>query len=80
MRGVRCPRRLGSKHRIPDRGRGLVFEAQPTQGELVLVDTTEQFDAGDGGGGGLEALEAKHVSCSALNSAMVLFDEVVEIL
>jgi hypothetical protein len=34
---------LRGKHGIPDRGRSLIFEPQLIQGELIFVDTAEQF-------------------------------------
>ena len=51
---------LSHQHCSPDRVRSLAFEPQLTQGELILVDTTEQFDASDRDGGRCEVLEAKH--------------------
>jgi hypothetical protein len=38
---------LRGKHGIPDRGRSLTFELQSIRGELLFVDTSEQFYAGD---------------------------------
>jgi hypothetical protein len=71
---------LSHQHCIPDRGRSLAFEPQLTQGELILVDTTEQFDASDRDGGRCEVLEAEHGPGSALDAPVILFNQVVQIL
>jgi hypothetical protein len=34
---------LHGKYGLPDRGRSLTFEQQSIQGELIFVDTAEQF-------------------------------------
>jgi hypothetical protein len=57
---------LRGKHGIPDRGRSLAFEPQSIQGELIFVDTAEQFYISDGDSGGFEVLEAKHRPASSL--------------
>jgi hypothetical protein len=46
---------LRGKHGIPDRGRSLTFEPQSIQGELIFVETAEQFYPGDRGRGRFEA-------------------------
>ena len=51
---------LRDKQGIPDRGRSLTFEPQSIQGELILVETAEQFDPGDRDSGRFEVLEARH--------------------
>ena len=38
---------LRGKHGIPDRGRSLTFEPHSIHGELIFVDTAEQFYASD---------------------------------
>jgi hypothetical protein len=38
---------LRGKHGIPDRGRSFAFDPQSIQGELIFVDTAEQFYASD---------------------------------
>jgi hypothetical protein len=38
---------LRGKRGIPDRRRSLTFEPQSIQGELIFVDTAEQFYASD---------------------------------
>jgi transcriptional regulator with GAF, ATPase, and Fis domain len=54
---------LRGKHGIPDRGRSLTFDLQSIQGELIFVDTAEQFYASDRDSGRFEVLEAKHTVC-----------------
>ena len=68
---------LCGKHDIPDRGRSLTFEPQSIQGELILVDTAEQFYASDRDSGRFEVLEAKHRPGSRLDAAVILLDQVV---
>ena len=71
---------LRGKHGIPDRGRSLPFEPQSLQGELIFVDTAEQFYASDRDSGRFEVLEAKHRPGSRLDAAVILLDQVVQIL
>ena len=68
---------LRGKHGIPDRGRSLTFEPQSIQGELLFVDTAEQFYPSDRDSGRLEVLEAKHRPGSRLDTAVILLDQVV---
>ena len=76
--GVFCLSR--GKHGIPDRGRSLTFDLQSVQGELIFVDTTEQFYASDRDSGRFEVLEAEHRPGSRLDAAVILLDRVVQIL
>ena len=78
--GKRVFCRLRSKHSIPDCRRSFTFAAQPPEGELTLVDTTKQFNAGDCGSGGCEVLEAEHGPSPALDAAVILFNHVVQVL
>jgi hypothetical protein len=71
---------LRGKHGIPDRGRSLIFEPQLIQGELIFVDTAEQFYPSDRDSGRFEVLEAKHRPGSRLDAAVILLDQVVQIL
>jgi hypothetical protein len=71
---------LRGQHRIPDGGRTSIFEVQPAEVELSLVDPTKQFDAGNGGRRGPELLEAEHWTDAQLDAAMVLLDQVVQVL
>jgi hypothetical protein len=43
------------------------------------VNTTEQFDAGNGDGSRCEGLEAEHRPGSALDTAVILFNQVVQV-
>jgi hypothetical protein len=71
---------LGGKHGIPDRGRSLTFDLQSIQGKLIFVDTAEQFYASDRDSGRFEVLEAKHRPGSRFDAAVILLDQVVQIL
>src|ERR1700709_680203 len=71
---------LRGKHGLPDRGRSLTFEPQSIQGELIFVDTAEQFYASDRDRGRFEVLEAQHRPGSRLDAAVILLDQVVQIL
>ena len=71
---------LRGKHGIPDRGRSLTFEPQSLQGELIFVDPAEQFYASDRDRGRFEVLEAKHGPGSRLDAAVILLNQVVQIL
>jgi RecA-family ATPase len=65
---------LRGKHGIPDLGRSFTVEPQSIQGELIFVDTAEQFYASDRDRGRFEVLEAKHRPRSRLDAAVILFD------
>src|SRR5882757_10160761 len=69
-----------SEHRIPECRRGLVFEAEAAEEELILVNTTKQFHSGNGDRSRGEVLESEHGAGSGLDAAVVLFDQVVQIL
>ena len=71
---------LRDKQGIPDRGRSLTFEPQSIQGELIFVETAEQFYPGDRGRGRFEALVACHRPGSRPDAAVILLDQVVQIL
>jgi hypothetical protein len=71
---------LRGKHGIPDRGRSLTLDPQSIQGELIFVDTAEQFYASDRDSGRFEVLKAKHRPGSRLDAAVILLDQVVQIL
>ena len=62
---VRLPR---GQHRIPDGGRTSIFEAQPTEIELSLVDPAQQFDAGDRNCRCPERLEPAHRTAAQLDA------------
>ena len=47
--------------------------------ELVFADAVEKFDAGNGGLGSSELLEAKHGADPGFDRTVVLFDDIVEI-
>ena len=71
---------LGGKHGIPDRGRSLTFEPQSIQSELIFVDTAEQFYSSDRDRGRFEVLKARHRPGSQPDAAVILLDQVVQIL
>jgi len=72
--------RSSGEHCIPECGRSVVFEAETTEGELPFVNTTKQFHSGYGDGSRGEALEPEHGASSGLDTAMILLDQVVQIL
>ena len=58
----------------------MAFEIEATQSELILANTMHQlFYAGDCSGSAIEVLEAEHGPGSGLDSAMILLDQVVQI-
>ena len=68
------------QYRIPDGGRTSFFEEQATEVELSLVNPAKQFDAGNGGRRSPEPLEAEHWTDAQLDAAVVLLDQVVQVL
>jgi hypothetical protein len=72
--------RSSGEHSIPECGRSVVFEWETTEGELPFVNTTKQFHSGYGDGSKGEAPEPEHGVGSGLDTAMILFDQVVQIL
>jgi hypothetical protein len=58
----------------------LIFELESTECELSLADTVKQFDSGKGDGGGVEVLEAENGTSSGFDAAVVLFNQIVQIL
>jgi hypothetical protein len=68
------PALLRCQHRIPDGGRSSVFDAQPAEVELFLMDPAKQFDAGYDNRRGPEPLEAEHWTDAQLDAAVVLLD------
>ena len=71
---------LRGKHGIPDRGRSLTIGPQSIQGELIFVDTAEQFYSSDRVRGRFEVLKARHRPGSRPDAAVILLDQVVQIL
>jgi len=63
---------LRGKPGIPDRERSLTFDLRSIQGELIFVNTAEQFCASDRDSGRFEVLEAKHRPGSRLDAAVIL--------
>jgi hypothetical protein len=77
--GVSLPalrRVLTALRSTSDSGRTSLFEAPLAELELALVDTAQQFDAGDGDRSGSEPLEAEHRSQPRFYPAMILLDQV----
>ena len=72
--------RLCGENRIPDCWGSLVLEMETPQVELSFANTVEQFDTGDGGCCAIKVLEAEHRPCSGFNTAVILFDEIVQVL
>src|ERR1035437_1871450 len=72
--------RSSREYGIPECRRSLIFEAKTTEGELSFVNTTEQFHSGNGDCSRGEALEPEHGAGSGLDAAMILFDQIIQIL
>ena len=68
------------QHCTPDCRHSFVFEAKASKGELPFVNAAEQFDAGNRSSGGSEGFEAEHRPGSRLDPAMVLLDDIIQIL
>jgi hypothetical protein len=58
----------------------LPLSAQSTQVELPFADAIYELDATDCDGCGREAFQAKHGAQPGLNVAMILLDQIVEVL
>ena len=58
----------------------LVLEMETPQVKLSFANTVEQFDTGDGGSCAIKVLEAKHRSRSGFNTAVILLDQIVQVL
>ena len=52
----------------------------PAEAELVLSDLVCQFDSGEDDAGVHERLEAEHAGDPALDGAMILLDDIIEVL
>jgi hypothetical protein len=64
---------------LPDGGRPSIFEAQPAEVELSLLNPAKQFDARNSDHRGSELLEAEHWTDAQLDVAVALFDQVVRV-
>jgi hypothetical protein len=49
------------------------------QSELSFANTVEQFDPGNGGSCAIKVLEAEHRPCAGFNTAVILFDQIVQV-
>jgi len=58
----------------------VVFEVERTERELPFVNTTKQFHSGDRNCRAGEVLEPKHRARSLLDAAMILFNQIIQIL
>ena len=67
-------------HRIPDGRRTSTIEAQPAEVELSLPDPAQQFNTGNCDRCGPESLKPEHRTDACLHTAVILLDEVVQIL
>jgi hypothetical protein len=68
------------QHCIPDGRRTSTLETPPAEIELFLVDPMQQFDPGNCDRGGLKPLKSQHWTDAQLYTAVVLLDQVIEIL
>ena len=72
--------RSGGEHCVPDLRSGCFGNAQPTQGELSFANPMDQLDSPDGGRRFLELLESQHRPGPRLDVAVILLNDIVEIL
>ena len=75
LRGFSSP-----KHRIPDCRRNSALNAQPSECELAFADAMHHFDASNRDRRIPELLEAKHRTDALLHAAVVLLDQIVQVL
>jgi hypothetical protein len=73
-------RRLCGEDCIPDRWDSLTFETKTPKRELSFANAAEQLDPSDGGCCTIKVFEAKHRSSSEFDTAVILLDQVVQIL
>ena len=73
-------RESGSEHRVPDLRSGFSGHAQPTESELSFPNPMQQLDSSDGACDVLELLESQHRPEARLDVAVILLNDVVEIL
>jgi hypothetical protein len=71
--------RSSSENRVPNLGRGFVFDAKLAEFELTLPDPMHQFDAGDRRRGSSKMLEAEHRAKPQLDGSVALFNQIVEV-
>ena len=71
--------RLRGEYRIPDCRDSLVLETETSQGELPFANSVEQFDPDNGGSCAIKVLEAEHRPRSGFDSAVILFDQIVQV-
>jgi hypothetical protein len=50
------------------------------EGELSFANTAEQFDSSDGGCCAIKVFEAEHRSGPGFDTAVILFDQIVQVL
>jgi hypothetical protein len=78
--GVVAAPSSSGKDCVPNSRRGGTFEAHVREIELTFANAMHQFDAGDRSGCISEAFEAEHCIDPGLDVAMILLDQVVQIL
>ena len=71
---------LRCQHRMPDGRRSSTVEAQPAEVELSLPDPAQQFNTGNCDRCGPESLRPERRTDACLHTAVILLDEVVQIL
>ena len=69
-----------SEYRVPDSGRSSAVDTQSSQPELSFAYAVHQFNAGDRDRRVAELLEPQHDRNALLDAAMVLFNQVIEVL
>ena len=73
-------RHSGGEHRVPNLRSACSGHAQPTESELSFTNPMDQLDSRDGAHGVLELLESQHRPEARLDVAVILLNDIVEIL
>jgi len=72
--------RLRGEYRFPGCRCCLVLEMETPQSELSFANTAEQFDPGEVGCSAIKVFEAEHRSGPGFDTALTLFDRIVQVL
>ena len=80
QRGPRRSRDYAARTPFQIAGIVLSFETEPAKGELSFANTADHLDSGDGGCCAPKVFEAEHRSSSGFDTAVILLDQVVQIL
>jgi hypothetical protein len=73
-------RHSGGEHRVPDLRSSFSGHAQATESELSFTNPMQQLDAGNRDRRMAEVLQSQHRPQTPFHTAVILLDDVVEIL